>query len=100
MVLATFGGEAPSRVTAGPLAEPSWSHAGGSPVTLTSLSLTNGPADSASESDLVLGAVRSPAGTTRLHFTGRLESPMILAGQLSPDEAQALLAAGPASLDD
>ena len=100
VVLATFGGEAPSQVTAGPLAEPAaWSGAGGSPVTLTSLSLTNGPADSLPESDLLLGAVRSPAGPARLHFTGRLESPMILAGQLSPDEAQALLAARPASLD-
>lgn len=101
VVLATFGGDAPVRVTAGPLAgAPSWSHAGGSQVTLTPSSLTNGPADSPQESDLILGAVRSPAGPARLHFTGRLESPMILAGQLSPDEAQALLAAGPASLDD
>ena len=100
VVLATFGGDAPSRVTAGPLAEPpAWSHAGGSPVTLPPLSLTNGPADSPHESDLILGAVRSPAGPARLHFTGRLESPMIVTGQLSPDEALALLAAGPASLD-
>ena len=39
LVLATFGGEAPSRVTAGPLAgtPASWSHAGGSPVTLPPL---------------------------------------------------------------
>jgi N,N-dimethylformamidase len=102
LVLATFGGDAPSRVTAGPLAgtPASWSHAGGSPVTLPPSPLTNGPADSAQESDLILGAVRSPAGPTRLHFTGRLESPVILAGQLGPDEARALLAAGPASLDD
>ena len=101
VVLATFGGEAPSWVTAGPLAEPpAWSRAGGSHVTLTPASLTNGPADSPQESDLILGAVRSPGGPTRLHFTGRLESPMILAGQLGPDEALALLAAGPASLDD
>lgn len=102
VVLATFGGDAPSRLTAGPLAEApaSWSRAGGSPVTLTPSSITNGPADSSQESDLILGAVRSLAGPTRLHFTGRLESPMFLAGPLGPDEAQALLAAGPASLDD
>ena len=61
---------------------------------LPPLSLTNGPADSPWESDLILGAVRSPAGPARLHFTGRLESPMIVTGQLSPDEALALLAAG------
>jgi N,N-dimethylformamidase len=102
VVLATFGGEDPSQVTAGPLAgaAASWSHAGGSPVALTPPSLTNGPAGTLQESDLILGAVRSPAGPTRLHFTGRLESPMILAGPLGPDEAQALLAAGPASLDE
>ena len=102
VVLATFGGDAPSRRDGRPAgrAPASWSRAGGSQVTLTPVSLTNGPADSPPESDLILGAVRSPGGPTRLHFTGRLESPMILAGQLGPDEAQALLAAGPASLDD
>src|ERR1700722_12383458 len=54
LVLATFGGDAPSRVTAGPLAgsPASWSHAGGSPLTLPPSPLTNGPADSAQESEL------------------------------------------------
>jgi N,N-dimethylformamidase len=102
VLAATLGGEAPGRLTAGPLGGElaSWSRADGPCLTLTPSSITNGLADSPQESDLILGAVRSPGGPARLHFTGRLESPMILAGQLSPDEVQALLAAGPASLDD
>ncbi|HEY7143543.1 MAG TPA: N,N-dimethylformamidase beta subunit family domain-containing protein [Streptosporangiaceae bacterium] len=52
----------------------------------------------AAGTDLVLAAVRSPAGRTRLHFTGRLEFPVVLDGAVSPDQAGALLAAGPGAL--
>ncbi len=45
--------------------------------------------------DLLLGAVRAPGSRqTRLHYTGRMESPALLPGQASAEDAAALLAAG------
>lgn len=46
---------------------------------------------------MVLGAVLSGDGRPELPFSGRLESPVILAGQISAEQARALMAAGPAS---
>jgi len=50
--------------------------------------------------DLMFGGVRAP-GTrqTRLHFTGRMESPVLLPGDVSAADAAALLAAGPGASD-
>jgi N,N-dimethylformamidase len=89
VVTATFGGDAPGQLAAGPLSggAGSWSSVTG-PVPAA----WPGPAGPGS---LVLGAVMSAAGTTRKPFTGRLESPVITAGAVSPDRARALMAAGP-----
>ena len=89
VVTATFGGDAPGRLSAGPLTDDagSWSSVTGrAAVELPS---------AADPSDLILGAVMSAAGTTRMHFTGRLESPMITDGALGPARARALMTAGP-----
>jgi N,N-dimethylformamidase len=56
------------------------------------------PADTstAAPEDLLFGAVRRPGSReTRMHFTGRMESPAILPGRLTAAAAAALLSAGP-----
>jgi N,N-dimethylformamidase beta subunit-like, C-terminal len=50
--------------------------------------------------DLVFGAARSPGSRqARLAFTGRMESPVLLAGRVPPADAAALISAGPAASD-
>jgi len=50
--------------------------------------------------DLLFGAVRAPGSRqTRLAYTGRMESPVLLAGEVPAADAAALLAAGPGSCD-
>jgi N,N-dimethylformamidase len=94
VVTATFGGGAPARLAAGPLAR----GAGSWPsVTGQAAGVRPGAAGPGAEAqNLVFGAVMSDADTTRMHFTGRLESPMITDGALGPAQALALVTAGPA----
>ena len=112
VVTATFGGDAPGRLMAGPLTgggEPWPMVTGPVPVARADPAGAGhgadgtghppgvaGPGPGPSAQNLVLGAVMSAAGTTRMHFTGRLESPMIMDGALGPAQARALMTAGPA----
>jgi N,N-dimethylformamidase len=112
VVTATFGGDAPGRLMAGPLAsggEPWPMVTGPVPVARADpagaghgadgtghLPGVAGPGAGPGAQNLVFGAVMSAAGTTRMHFTGRLESPMIMDGALGPAQARALTTAGPA----
>jgi N,N-dimethylformamidase len=93
VVTATFGGDAPGQLAAGPL-----SGGAGSWASVTGPVPAAGPGP-AGNGSLVLGAVMSAAGTTRLPFTGRLESPVITGGAVSQDRARALMAAGPQTGD-
>ncbi|HEX5292860.1 MAG TPA: N,N-dimethylformamidase beta subunit family domain-containing protein [Streptosporangiaceae bacterium] len=90
LLLVTLGGAAPAALAAGPLAgEPA-----GWPVTAAPAA---GPAEPAGTGDLVLGAVRAPSGQTRMHFTGRMEAPLIVPGAAGPAEGLRLARAGPAA---
>jgi N,N-dimethylformamidase len=87
----TLGGPAPDRLTAGSLDQDpaAWRTVVGAP----------GSARSAApeRASLVLGAVRAASGVTRLHYTGRLEAPMITTGATSPAAVRRLVHAGPAA---
>lgn len=89
VVSATFGGGLDASVAAGLLS-----------AGATALDTVTGPAAArlpgADPADLVLGALLSGEGRPELPFSGRLESPVIVAGQVSAERALTLMKAGPA----
>jgi N,N-dimethylformamidase len=91
VLLATLGGAGPARLAAGPLA----GDPGAGPASVTGRA--GGPPSPALAGDLVLGAVRAPSGVTRMHYTGRMEAPVIVPGPADPADGLRLIREGPAA---
>jgi N,N-dimethylformamidase len=103
VIVVTLGGAAAPLLTAGFLGSDSASWptvTGRSPGgSMLLASADNGGLDRDRDGSIVLGAIQSArTGITRMHFTGRMESPLIVSGAVDPSVALRLTTADTSSL--